>query len=184
MAGDPWAILGIDRSASPTEARRAYLLRSQLLHPDRHQGAPPEILAEADRSMRELTEAWDAVRRGFGENVAPPAEPASGGAPEEGLPEEAGACIDWVLTRLSEAARDQGRPMAADELARLRRPVADVTLNRRFRHWLDDRRTTLRRATAGGNPADWARAWRVLADADVRVVLLLLLQGTGSNTSN
>jgi curved DNA-binding protein CbpA len=62
VADDPWRVLGVEPSAPLEEARQAYLLRSQLVHPDRHQGAAPRVRAEAERAMRELNDAWLAVQ--------------------------------------------------------------------------------------------------------------------------
>ena len=60
---DPWAILGIDKTATLDEAKAAFRLRSQVLHPDRHDGAPPAVRAEATRAMQALNEAWAEILR-------------------------------------------------------------------------------------------------------------------------
>ena len=54
---DPWAVLGVDPGTPLAQARHAYLVRLRLVHPDHHQGAGPDVLAEADRATRALTEA-------------------------------------------------------------------------------------------------------------------------------
>ena len=54
-------ILGIDPSATQEELRLAYHRRAQLLHPDHHAGASPDVIAEAERSLRELNDAWSVL---------------------------------------------------------------------------------------------------------------------------
>lgn len=56
--GSFYEALGVDRSASLAVIRKAYLLQLQLVHPDRHQGAPDSVLVEAERMTRALNEAW------------------------------------------------------------------------------------------------------------------------------
>jgi curved DNA-binding protein CbpA len=168
--GDPWAVLGIERSATYDDARRAYLLRSQLLHPDRHQGATPEVLAESERSMRELNEAWEAVR-----SDRPSDErPGSGGRRDDG-PMDVAAALDWALARMADAARDSGEPLLPEEIARLRTPAAAAPTGRAFDRWLRRRRATLLRATRQGDPDVWARVVRLLDDSPTPVVMLLLV---------
>jgi predicted RNA-binding Zn-ribbon protein involved in translation (DUF1610 family) len=70
---DPWKVLGIEPTATLEEARHAYKMRSQLFHPDRHQGASPEVLKLANQEFRDLTEAWQSVRRSLGPQESPSA---------------------------------------------------------------------------------------------------------------
>ena len=78
---DPWQVLGVPPSATYDEARRAYRVRSRLLHPDRHQGASEEILKETSQAFIELERAWASVKVGLsmrrdvsgGASVASPA---------------------------------------------------------------------------------------------------------------
>src|SRR3954468_9868981 len=67
MARTHYEVLGVPRTASAEELRRAYLERARLLHPDRHIDAGPKGRAEAEWRMQEVTEAWrvlgDAGRR-------------------------------------------------------------------------------------------------------------------------
>jgi uncharacterized protein YegL len=60
---DPWRVVGVERSATLKEARKAYLLRLQLVHPDRHAGSSPDILAAAEEATRDLNEAWEVIER-------------------------------------------------------------------------------------------------------------------------
>jgi len=184
VASDPWSVLGVDSSASYADARRAYLIRSQILHPDRHQDAGPGVLAEAERAMRELNDAWNTVRSALGgEGRVGPASGASqrGRAPEapeaELSPEQ---CLDWVLRRLLDTARAQGDPLLPAEVDRLRLPVAAAPGGRRMEQWLAERRRTLRAAITADSrrpegAAQWNAAIRVLAESGPRVVFLLLL---------
>lgn len=61
---DPWAVLGVERTAGPEAIRAAYRTRSQLLHPDLHEGRPEAVRREAQRAMAQLTDAYHAVRDG------------------------------------------------------------------------------------------------------------------------
>lgn len=61
---DPWAVLGIDPSASEEEIRAAYRTRSMLLHPDLHEGRPERVRLEARRAMTQLTQAYEALTTG------------------------------------------------------------------------------------------------------------------------
>ncbi|HVL92232.1 MAG TPA: J domain-containing protein [Acidimicrobiales bacterium] len=61
---DPWAVLGVDRSATDEEIRTAYRARSMLLHPDLHQDRPAPVRREAARAMAQLTDAYEALRAG------------------------------------------------------------------------------------------------------------------------
>jgi len=188
-------VLGVAPTASYGEARHAYMLRSQLLHPDRHQGAPTEVLAEADRAMRELNQAWEQVRASFGVHDAAP--PPSAGRPEpppdaarppggppppdgDGEPPSAGACLDWIVDRLVEAGHRHGDPLGWEEIVRLRQPIAVAPGGRRFDRWVERRRLTMRQAVAddaaNGRGTDrWAQAWRVLGESRTTPVVMLLL---------
>ena len=63
---DPWPVLGLPPNSTYGEAERVFRLRVQLLHPDRHHGAAPELLAEAHRATRQLRAAWERIRLSFG----------------------------------------------------------------------------------------------------------------------
>jgi len=58
MARTHYEVLGVPRTASAEDLRRAYLDRARVLHPDRHIDAGPRGRAEAEWGMQELTEAW------------------------------------------------------------------------------------------------------------------------------
>ena len=55
-------VLAVAPDATPEEIKRTYLLRVQLLHPDRHAGASPEVLAESVRATAEVNDAWAVLR--------------------------------------------------------------------------------------------------------------------------
>jgi hypothetical protein len=57
-----YEILGVSPDVSQGELRRTYQARAQLLHPDRHVGASPEVVAEATRAMSDLNLAWEEVK--------------------------------------------------------------------------------------------------------------------------
>ncbi|MGY6500159.1 MAG: J domain-containing protein [Acidimicrobiales bacterium] len=50
--------LGVSRSATTGEIRRAYLALARDHHPDRHAGSPPAVQEAAERRMRAVNEAW------------------------------------------------------------------------------------------------------------------------------
>jgi len=60
-APDYYALLGVSADTSPEELRRAYLRLVKLWHPDRYTGAPDDLLARAERRMRQLNEAYSAL---------------------------------------------------------------------------------------------------------------------------
>jgi hypothetical protein len=69
---DPFAVLGISRSATEIEVRDAYLRRSKTLHPDRFAEASAEEQESATRAMQEVNAAYVAIRSG---TFAAPPEP-------------------------------------------------------------------------------------------------------------
>jgi curved DNA-binding protein CbpA len=76
---DPYAILGVDRDATPLQVARAHRLLAKRHHPDLHAGA--EAVSEAAEQMRRINEAWAILsnptrRRDFDSSY-----PAAGTAP-------------------------------------------------------------------------------------------------------
>jgi hypothetical protein len=87
---DHYRVLGVPRSASQDQIRRAHRQLAQLLHPDRLGGAGPADRRLAERRMREVNAAWtvlsDPARRAAydqslraGSAATPP--PPGGGRP-------------------------------------------------------------------------------------------------------
>lgn len=56
------AVLGVEPTTPLDEVRQRYRMRAQMLHPDRQAGRP-EMLAESQRAMAELNEAWETLAR-------------------------------------------------------------------------------------------------------------------------
>lgn len=54
-------VLGVPVSADKDEVRRAYRLKAQLLHPDRHAGMSEPLRREAETSMKTLNDAWNTL---------------------------------------------------------------------------------------------------------------------------
>lgn len=54
-------MLGAKPDASAEELRRAFVAKARRYHPDRHVGAEPSVRREAERRMREVTEAWSVL---------------------------------------------------------------------------------------------------------------------------
>jgi hypothetical protein len=198
---DPWSVLGVAPGATIEEARRAYLVRLQLVHPDRHQGMPDAVMAEAERATRELNAAWEQVnailsvppsaaahtrRPAAGTpppqppppQPPPPPPPPRGAAPPPappgGPPTAPGACLQWAIDRLVAAGSREGRPLSAAEVELLRRPRAAAPSGWRFQRWVDRRRATLAIAVAADGADAWATVVRVLSDGGPAVVLAAL----------
>jgi hypothetical protein len=168
-AGDEaWRVLGLEPTAGLDEARRAYRRRARTLHPDRHQGAAPEVVAEAERAMRELTAAWATIRHA----AAPePPEP----------PPSVEACLAWFVEALVEAGPAADDPVGDDDVVRALEPVAVGAGRADFEPWCRRRLRTLAIALAVDRvrpdevPRQWQRCYDGLRHADVDVVLRLLL---------
>jgi curved DNA-binding protein CbpA len=56
MAGDPYVVLGVSKSAGPEEIRRAYRRHALRLHPDRN---PSD--KDAERKFKEISAAYDVL---------------------------------------------------------------------------------------------------------------------------
>ena len=55
---DPYAVLGVRRTASAGELRRAYLALARRHHPDAHADDGASARAAAERRMQEVNAAW------------------------------------------------------------------------------------------------------------------------------
>ncbi|XP_062518401.1 dnaJ homolog subfamily C member 7-like isoform X1 [Corticium candelabrum] len=55
---DYYKILGVDKSASETEIKKAYRKQAMLVHPDRHSSASEEQKKENERKFKEVSEAY------------------------------------------------------------------------------------------------------------------------------
>ena len=61
MANDPYKVLGIDRSATDEEVKKAYRELAKKYHPDNYVNTPLADLA--DEKMKEINEAYDAIQK-------------------------------------------------------------------------------------------------------------------------
>ncbi|MGN0846668.1 MAG: TerB family tellurite resistance protein [Kiritimatiellia bacterium] len=63
-APDPYEVIGVARSASNDEIRRAYREKAKKFHPDvlRAQGLPEEMLARANGQMARINAAWEQIK--------------------------------------------------------------------------------------------------------------------------
>lgn len=77
----PHEVLGIPPDADPADARAAYHRLVELYHPDRLRHLRPEVQAEGNRRLVEVTNAWQTIvggaprpLRAAGHRARPPAE--------------------------------------------------------------------------------------------------------------
>jgi curved DNA-binding protein CbpA len=59
---DHYGVLGVERESDFEAIKRAWRLKVQLLHPDRHEGAAEEVLAEATRQIAMINTAWNVLK--------------------------------------------------------------------------------------------------------------------------
>lgn len=62
MTDSHYEVLGVRRTASLIEIKRAYYRKARAYHPDAHAGSGPEVLDEAERAMSQLNAAWNVLR--------------------------------------------------------------------------------------------------------------------------
>ena len=62
-ADNPYRVFGLDREASDAEVEQAYRRLIGQYHPDRLQGAAPELQAQAETKAREINAAYDRIRQ-------------------------------------------------------------------------------------------------------------------------
>ena len=60
MANDPYKVLGIDRTATDEEVKKAYRELARKYHPDNYVNTPLADLAE--EKMKEINEAYEAIK--------------------------------------------------------------------------------------------------------------------------
>lgn len=59
---DPYKVLGIDKSASDDEVKKAYRKMAMKYHPDRVAGMSEELQRNAAEQMKEINEAYDHIK--------------------------------------------------------------------------------------------------------------------------
>jgi hypothetical protein len=62
----PYEILGVSPKASKKEITEAYRTLAQIFHPDRFVDSPEAVKREAERRMKNLTQAYALARKGGG----------------------------------------------------------------------------------------------------------------------
>ena len=95
----PYEVLGVSPKASPKEITEAYKTLAQIFHPDRFAGSPEHVKAEAERRMKNLTQAYALARKGGG--VTMPGQKKS--AQDQGTVEQAWEAA--ARERVARAAR-------------------------------------------------------------------------------
>ena len=60
---DPYMVLDVDPSADDETVRRAWQRLVSQYHPDKLEGAAPELRSQADRKLREINRAYDLIQQ-------------------------------------------------------------------------------------------------------------------------
>ena len=60
---NPYQILGLNSNATFIEVKEQYRLLIQVWHPDKHINSPPKVKALADKKIRELTDAFESIKK-------------------------------------------------------------------------------------------------------------------------
>ena len=128
MPLSPYETLGVEPSATPAEVAEAYKALVQIYHPDRYVGMPERVQSEAERKMKEVTEAYAAVKSGAAAtriSATTPYQPANRRSqwPKAPRPEESAAADPDAVGEVAE-------PLAA--------PLTDYAVgqwNAARRHW-------------------------------------------------
>ena len=58
----PWEVLGVSRSASPEEIKKAYHEQVQKYHPDKVDGLGEELQKVAEEKLREINLAYESIK--------------------------------------------------------------------------------------------------------------------------
>ena len=60
---DPYMVLDVDPSADDETVRRAWQRLVSQYHPDKLEGAAPELRSQADKKLREINRAYDLIQQ-------------------------------------------------------------------------------------------------------------------------
>ncbi|MFP5328017.1 MAG: J domain-containing protein [Acidimicrobiia bacterium] len=124
----PHEVLGVSPQASKAEVVAAYRTLVQIFHPDRFNDSPPNVRAEAERRMKQLNDAYSAIRSGgsFRSNTGPVWTPPPKPKPRAGASASATASapprarVPWDISARARAAQ----AMRAEQERRAREEAA------------------------------------------------------------
>ena len=76
MANDPYKVLGLERTATDEEVKKAYRELARKYHPDNYMNTPLADLAE--EKMKEINEAYETIQKSRKENADRASDPSHG----------------------------------------------------------------------------------------------------------
>ena len=142
MFDNAFKVLGIEPTTDGRVIRTAYVRLARIYHPDRFIGMSPDVRAEAERRMKEVTGAYEslrAVKRTAA--AAAPRTRTKGGAKDPW--EQARRAREAVLARRLEQEQSRARWMLWEELERQARERARLEAQQAS-EWITDDGTTVR----------------------------------------
>ena len=150
MSQDPFAVLGVPRSASAQEVAEAYRTLAQIYHPDRYAEAPARVQAEATRRMQAVNTAYAQVRGGAASSAsnAPTTVHDDPPSPPPPPPPAAPAFVHYVDGAKGYHNGDVaplGFALAGSQMQRVHDAVRCSRLDDELRAWFEQQRSNASR---------------------------------------